>query len=98
MGAPQGLAGLTAVARDVPDRVEQRREQRLPHLVADGGGQIGHLRRIRLEPPVVLAGELVGAEGRKPQVAHRITTLICVEVGEMARRKSALGCIEDQGQ
>ena len=61
---PQGLAGITVVAGDVPDRGEQRREQGGAHLVPNGCGQIRHLVGVGLEPAVVLPSQLIRTERR----------------------------------
>jgi hypothetical protein len=70
---------------------------RAGELLADGGGQVGHLRRVG-DTPVEVPGELVGAERRLAQLGDGGRGLRAGQVGEVARRRAPAGGVEDQGQ
>ena len=98
MCLPQGLASVARIAREVLDRGQQGREQRLPHLLAHRCGKIGHLLRIGFEPRVVLTRQLISPESRKAELFHRFFALGGIEIGEVPWRHSALGCSENEGK
>ncbi len=95
--APQRLAGGAAVAGLFRHGGDQRREQR-GEARPGGRGQVRHGVDVRGEPAEVVAAELVGPESGQAQLADGGPPVGGVEVGEVARRESALGGVEDEGQ
>jgi hypothetical protein len=95
-GPPQRLAGLPRIALDLPDRGQQRREQRLGQPAAQRRGQIGHRGRVGGQPAVVLVGQLFGPKRRQAQVGDRLQPAGLVEVGEMPRRHLPARGLEDK--
>ena len=87
---PEGLAGAAVVGGLVPDDGQQAGQQRLGEGVADAGGQVGHLRRVG-DPAVEVPGQLVGAEGRLPELGDRRAGLLAGEIGEVARGHAPAG-------
>ena len=68
-------------------------------LVALGGGQVGHLRRVVDQPGEVVVGELLGAEPRQAQLLEPLDAFVEGEVGEVPRRLlAAARFVEDEGQ
>ena len=57
--------------------------------------QVGHLRRVG-DAAVVVPGELVGAEGRVPELGDRRAGLLAGEIGEVARGHAPAGGVEDE--
>ena len=58
-------------------------------------GQVGHLRRVG-DAAVEVPGQLVGAEGRVPELGDRRAGLLAGEVGEVARGHAPAGGVEDE--
>ena len=94
--APQRLAGRPGIGLQRADLGEQRGQQGRPDLRAHGRRQVGHRRRIVLEPAEVVPAQLVGAKRRQAEFDDGGPAGGRVEIGEMGRRLGAAGRLEDE--
>ncbi len=97
MQPPERLAGASAVGRQVPDRGEQPRQERIGERLAGGRGHVGHLHGVG-DAAVVVPRQLVGPECRLTELGGRCARLLTGEVGEVPRRLAAAGGVEDEGK
>ena len=84
--APERLAGVAAIAPDVPDDRQQRRQQRAGQPVPGGGRQVGHRRRVVGEPGEVVRRQLTRPVRGLAQLDRGRAPVGRSEVGEVPRR------------
>jgi hypothetical protein len=83
--APQRLAGGAVVARDVPDRGQQRRHQLGDQPVPAHRRDVGHVGGIGGQAGEVVVPELLGAEGPLTERGHGGRALIGRQIGQVTR-------------
>jgi hypothetical protein len=90
-GPPQRLAGHPLVAGQFLLRGEQPGQQAARQLIAGGGWQVGHVRRVIGQPREVVPGQLISAERRAAQLSGGGAALGRIQVSQMPGRSGG-GC------
>jgi len=77
---------------------QQRRQECLAEPATNARGQLGHRRRIGLQPPEVLPRQLIGSKRRHSERDDRSPTLVAIEVSKVPGWRRAAGRVEHEGQ